>query len=95
VFLHAITDACTPVCLFTAITSVEAVTPPWNDAICDQLNCNTHEQQVNPSKLDASETLMDAVCGHGFGVGINTIQTRNSRLPSATTTSTASHRAST
>jgi hypothetical protein len=28
VFLHTITDACTPVCLFTAITSVEAVTPP-------------------------------------------------------------------
>jgi hypothetical protein len=26
--LHTITDACTPVCLFAAITSVEAVTPP-------------------------------------------------------------------
>jgi len=29
VFLHTITDACTPVCLFAAITSVEAVTPPY------------------------------------------------------------------
>ncbi len=28
-FLHTITDACTPVCLFAAITSVEAVTPPY------------------------------------------------------------------
>src|SRR5271166_2374626 len=33
VFLHAITDACPPVCLFTAITSVEAVTPPKSNAI--------------------------------------------------------------
>jgi hypothetical protein len=33
VFLHAITDACAPVCLFTAITSVEAVTPPSGDAM--------------------------------------------------------------
>jgi len=28
-FLHAITGACTPVCLSAASTSVEAVTPPF------------------------------------------------------------------
>jgi len=59
VFLHTITDACTPVCLLTAITSVEAVTPPYG--VNGQLHSSSHWPEVNRQDLDAETGHWDAI----------------------------------
>ena len=55
-FLHTVTDACTPVCLLTAITSVEAVTPPRGESAV--FNSSSRGREVNPANsLDAVERV--------------------------------------
>jgi hypothetical protein len=54
VFLRTITDARTPVCLLTAITSVEAVTPPRGEPAALTLAA-VAGKSIRPKNLDAVE----------------------------------------
>jgi hypothetical protein len=71
VFLHAITDVCAPVCLFTAITSVEAVTPPKWTAIIFTLPAS----EVNRQHIDAGDGVGDSGARILHPLGREVIQT--------------------
>ena len=70
-FLHAITDVCAPVCLFTAITSVEAVTPPK----CFTISFTLPASEVNRQHIDANEQVHDSAARILHPVGGEIIQT--------------------
>jgi hypothetical protein len=71
VFLHAITDVCAPVCLFTAITSVEAVTPPK----CFTISFTLPASEVNRQHIDAGHVVGDSAWRILHPLGGEVIQT--------------------